>query len=899
MPVALSTVSSIINTHEVLLGTALGNIRDQYGIAHQVRILIDSVSQISAMTAACAKRLGLHVAKWTAPVNGLAGVSVPQVQGILKCDVTPRHSDDPSIPVQALILPSITCDIPRCPIPVDIKKRVEHLALADPTFDVSSSIDVLLGADVYPLVLDGKQVSLGSFLPAAFSSIFGWVIIGSVGVASNLNAPQVCVASLSVSLEELVSRFWEVEEPETCGPPVTEDDNCEAIIQKNMNIDDCGRYCVPLPFRHSNSKSLLKGSRKMALKRFENLEKRLCSNETLAEAYRSFMREYESLGHMHETSKVGDYYIPHHAVVKPGLDGQDIRLRVVFDASARAPSGYSLNDCLFPGPKLQSDIVNVLALFRTYKYVFSSDICKMYRQINVLPEHQSFQHILWRDSPECDLKEFELSTVTYGVTSAPYLAIRVLHEVANKAIEFPAVQLALRAHTYVDDICSGADSLEEVLNLQRDLTAVLGQVGFELKKWATNCSVLSNQIPKEDRTLGATEFAEEVPGLLNILGMVWNPVKDEFSYITKLSENIMTKRGVLSSVARLFDPLGFLAPSILLAKSIMQLLWKEKCGWDDALPAEIQRQWLSFVSQLPSFSDVKIPRSIIAPPNARVQLLGFSDASLKGYAALAYLRVVDDDSIVHVYFLGGKTKLAPIKSMSVPRLELCAAALLARWLARWKTILSDRFVIKEIFAWTDSTIVLSWLTTPQVKFKIFVTNRIGQVRSLVPECIWLYVPTQMNPADCASRGMLPSELVFCSLYWQGPEFLRCPSAQWECTFPCINVAELPEVVQSTTVVLVAQSEEEWLVQWSSYTQSIRRMAWILRFYKRFNGHHYSSAILSQKELEEALMALVKVSQRYYFAQLIQELHNQLSIINRYLSKLAPFLDESGVIRVGG
>ncbi|XP_050531794.1 uncharacterized protein LOC126900234 [Daktulosphaira vitifoliae] len=321
MPVALSTVSSIINTHEVLLGTALGHIRDQYGIAHQVRILIDSASQISAMTAACAKRLGLHVAKWTAPVNGLAGVSVPQVQGILKCDVTPRHSDDPSISVQAWILPSITCDIPRRPIPVDMKKRVEHLVLADPTFDVSSSIDVLLGADVYPLVMDGKQVSLGISLPAAFSSIFGWVIIGSVGVASNLNAPQVCVASLSVSLEELVSRFWEVEEPETCGPPVTEDDNCEAIIQKNMNIDDCGRYCVPLPFRHSNSKSLLKGSRKMALKRFENLEKRLCSNETLAEAYRSFMREYESLGHMHETSKVGDYYIPHHAVVKPGLDG--------------------------------------------------------------------------------------------------------------------------------------------------------------------------------------------------------------------------------------------------------------------------------------------------------------------------------------------------------------------------------------------------------------------------------------------------------------------------------------------------------------------------------------------------------------------------------------------------
>jgi len=167
------------------------------------------------------------------------------------------------------------------------------------------------------------------------------------------------------------------------------------------------------------------------------------------------MLEYESLGHMAEADSPGDYYIPHHAVYK--VEEENMKLRVVFDASARCQSGSSLNESLHVGPKLQQDIVDVLTSFRVHNVAFTTDICKMYRQIWVLEKYRGYQHILWRDSPQLHIRENTLNTVTYGINSAPYLALRVLRHIADtECKEVPEVSKALKFQTYMDDICVGA-----------------------------------------------------------------------------------------------------------------------------------------------------------------------------------------------------------------------------------------------------------------------------------------------------------------------------------------------------------------------------------------------------------------------------------------------------------
>jgi hypothetical protein len=198
-------------------------------------------------------------------------------------------------------------------------------------------------------------------------------------------------------------------------------------------------------------------SRSLAQKRLFNLESLLNKDPALYAEYQQFMKEYWTLDHMKRATQAGKYFIPHHAAVK--RDGNKIEeLCVVFDASASTSSGLSLNYVLIAGPKLQIDIFDILVRSRLKRYLLTADITKMYRQILLKPNGCAHQHILWRESPE---EEYELRTVTYGVTSAPYLAIRCLHELnAQAGSKFPAAKNILTRQTYVDDIVVGADTEE-------------------------------------------------------------------------------------------------------------------------------------------------------------------------------------------------------------------------------------------------------------------------------------------------------------------------------------------------------------------------------------------------------------------------------------------------------
>jgi len=716
-PVESAVCASVVNppsphrSSAVVLGTALVHVRDNTGSVKTMRALVDSASQISAVTVACIKRLGLKMSRWTAPISGLSGTTVAEVQGQVECIVQPRFASDPVLPVQAWVLPTITTDLPQKSLSVNIKNRYSNLALADPSFHLTSPIDLLLGGDVYGSIMDGRKVSIDSTLPTAFSSVFGWILIGPVPDRANCYYQSLPV-SMTASIEGIMERFWHVEEPENAPVTFTEEGCCEQIFRDEATRLTSGRFAVPLPFRAPAETFV--GSREVATRRFDAIERKLSANPVLKSLYVNFMSEYIALGHMSVATSPGRYIIPHHAVYRPEVDPS--KIRVVFDASARCLRGPSLNECLWPGPKLQQDIVDVLTRFRVHKYTFTTDICKMYRQILVLPEYREFQHVLWRASPHDELLEYELHTVTYGVNCAPYLALRVLQAIAATDCDgLDSVRNALEYQTYVDDICDGADTISDVLKLQSDLVSVLSKSGLELKKWASNTPAVLQAVPAANRACAPMPFGDDDGYGTKVLGLVWHPDQDYFCCALNLAPSpVFTKRGVLSLVARIFDPLGLFGPVVFLAKSIMQQTWRHGVAWDDPLPDDIHADWTAFVSELPSLLDVRVPRHINGRQSAPCYLLGFCDASQVGYAAVVYVRMVNVEGDKSVFLIGTKTKLAPTKTLTVPRLELNAAVLLARWLGRIQKILSPQLDVVGVRAWSNSTIVLSWLTSPRV-----------------------------------------------------------------------------------------------------------------------------------------------------------------------------------------
>lgn len=483
----------------VVLGTAKIHVKDSLGGLQTLRVLLDSGSQVSAITSECVTRLGLKRTKSRIEVAGLSQQPVNKVKGIPQCQFIPHHTEESQFCTSNIIIfPQITTQLPGNRLPIAVRERYCHLVLADTEFDVPGPIEMLIGSDLYPNMIPSMADIIHSMgLPSAMNTHLGWVVMGALEESSTTPLVSLSVRPIP-DIHGLLQKFWATEEPDQNDLPTTEDDQCEAWFQNSIKRDISGRFYVPLPFRSTvcaqteslmTHKALTSGgkptdlgsSRSLALNRLYNLERRLAKDSELQVAYCNFMDEYVALGHMRVASVPGKYFIPHHAVIK--RDEKGMKVRFVFDASAKSTSGKSLNDCLCTGPKLHTEIGDVLLRNRFHKYIFVSDITKMYRQIRVCEEDCEYQHILWHRSPEDEVQEYELLTVTYGLNAAPFLALRCLRQLdSDDGAKFPRAKGLLIDNTYVDDIVTGADSEQYLLAVQRDLIRLLLSGGFELKK---------------------------------------------------------------------------------------------------------------------------------------------------------------------------------------------------------------------------------------------------------------------------------------------------------------------------------------------------------------------------------------------------------------------------------
>ena len=376
----------------------------------------------------------------------------------------------------------------------------------------------------------------------------------------------------------------------------------------------------------------------------------------------------------------------------------------MFNASCPSSSGISFNDLQMVGPTVQDDLLSILLRFRQYKYVLSADVEKMYRQIVVHPSDRHLQQVVWRDDTCSPVKIFKLNTVTYGTASAPFLATRCLKQLGIECTD-DKIATIIKHDFYVDDLLTGGNDLNEVMVIRNEVTNALRTACMPLRKWKSNEPVLVSGTSQSSLDLG---MGSSEPNKL--LGLDWFADSDELGFLmsSEMLSNGSTKRDLLSAIARIFDPLGLLSPFVVTMKMLLQRMWLDNLSWDEPLTLELNTTVKAIFKDLPLINNLRIPRFIMSDSPDTLELHVFTDASERAYGACAYVRSVRSDGECMVRLLIGKSRVAPIKSTTIPRLELCGAVVGARVCE--KVVKSLRTKFDRVYCWTDSTIVVGLVT---------------------------------------------------------------------------------------------------------------------------------------------------------------------------------------------
>lgn len=884
----------------VLLSTAQVNILDARGNFQIVRVLLDTASMANFISDKCAKRLGLKRLNISVPLEGINNLISTSKNGMTQCLIKPCNEKEPTYKFQALVLSKICSDQPTMHIDSRNWSHIKDLKLADERFQNPGPIDLLLGAEIVPFVLGAGRIFGAPGQPVALETVFGWVLQGKTECAPQSVPLLACPTSLDPQIDILLQKFWEIEKPpsDTISFLSPDEVKCESIYKNQTVRDNSGKFVVPLPFKRTELD--FGDSYTQAFRRFLYLESRLYKNPSLHQGYSDFMNEYIEQNYISEVSSsdyhsTSAFYLPHHCVIKP--DSVSTKIRVVFDASAKSSKGLSLNDTLFSGPKLHQDLSTILHKFRTYPVVFICDIKQMYCQILVRPEHRKFQRFLWRFSPTENVKEYTLNRVTFGVSSAPYLALRTLKELSIlEHNNHPQASEALQNSIYVDDCLLGSDSVESALHLQSELITLLQKGGFELRKWASNRPEILSAVPHSHLQM-PINFDSEGPTFIKVLGLQWNPNLDIFTYAFAPIDSECTKRNILSQIARIFDPLGFLAPVTFFAKQLLQQVWLLKINWDDEPTDYIVEAWSKFKSELPEIAKVKIPRILFSEAESRLEVHGFCDASTKGYGGVIYFRFTNSRGQVKISLISGKSKVTPLKVVSVPRLELCAAYLLADLFKSIKESYKH-LTFDAVYAWSDSQVTLGWISTSPHRWKTFIANRVAHIQEVIPPASWRYVPTLENPADCVSRGLTPTQLLTHDIWWHGPDFLRRGPDDWPEQPPIKMDTDVSEEKPHITLHVSVDKSivSDLLTRFSSLRKIQRILTHVLKF-ALFRKVKIDSDSL-QSRAPQALEVIIRHVQSQYFSNILDACKKD-ALLPKPFRKLAPFIDEEGILRVGG
>ncbi|XP_035219686.1 uncharacterized protein LOC118192779, partial [Stegodyphus dumicola] len=755
--------------------------------------------------------------------------------------------------------------------------------------DCQNPIEILIGADVAGKLMTGGRRELPCGL-VAIETKFGWSVMGRMPNTSKSEFSSSFLVTSLLSTVETITDLWTLDTLGITDPSVKKNQTelQEAARLHFLNtvriVDD--RFEVDLPWLEYHPP--LTDYFDLAERRLNKTVKRL-KIESNYEAYGDVFKEWLEEGVIEEADK--NYqgqvlYLPHREVIKKN---STTKLRPVFDASAKVKGFPSLNDCLEKGPNLIEQLPSILTRFRKEKIGVIADIRRAFLQISVSPTDRDFLRFLWLDS-DGQLKVYRHCRVVFGVASSPFLLNStiqlhlqtVLEKIeTGESLYTKGVIQKLMHSFYVDNCVSCVKNEEELNHFISVSTEVMAERKFELRGWEFN-------------DINADASADT-----NVLGLIWNKKSDTLRIntgsIKELCFEKVTKRLILSTAHRLFDPLGICCPVILIPKLLLQETWKQKITWDEEVDTCTRTTFLKWLKDIDYLEKIHFPRyfgSRSTSENTSVHI--FCDASKHAYAVAAFIRIKTFDS-TKVQLIQARSRVTPTgkeEKTTIARLELLAATIASRLSS---SILSE-IQSEEVYFWTDST-VLSWITREEA-WSVFVQNRVKEIRRLTNKDSWRHIPGCMNPADLPSRGCSALSLLK-SQWWLGPSWLYLPEEDWPKGDLNLDETEIvrekkKSIVSSVTKCLVSAclvTKRDWYYRYfSQYKRIVNLIAWILRFTSNYRTEKKTvrkHGNLDSEEIFEAEILLIKMVQEDCFVNEKDE----------KLRTLGVFKDQSGILRL--
>ena len=901
----------------------------------KVRAVLDTGSQRSYATDAVKKALHLESKEMQQLSIATFGTTAQDPRGYGVVHVGLKLKDGGKRELRMITVPSICEPLTAQPISLCLGKfeHLKQLDLADYSDGQDSlQIDVLIGADYYWELVTGRTSRCDSG-PVAVHTRLGWVLSGPIPKMkrSKCSTTLLTTHTLHVgtalneteTLNETLHSFWELEslgvrQPDQC--VLTEFE--EKIKLKN------GRYQVSLPWKDVHSP--LPDNYQLALKRLRGLRHRLLQQPALLKEYDAIIQDQVKQGIVEvitdptPTDGRVVHYLPHHAVVRQ--DKATTKMRIVYDASART-TGPSLNDCLYTGPKFDQRILDILLRFRTSKIALTADIERAFLQICVDERDQDVLRFLWFDDiakPQPEVQILKFTRVVFGVSSSPFLLnATIRHHLKKYMSAHPQLVKRISESIYVDDVVSGAETEGEAFIMYQESKAMLRKGGFNLRKFNTNSPELRELIHREenagcpspaathhsDETYSKTVLggAQSIPaGEQKTLGVRWCVETDHFvldvSEVGCQARSLSpTKRNIVSIVGRIYDPLGFLSPVLIRLKCLFQELCELKLEWDEPLTGAPLSKWESMVADLQADQQIHVPRYLLCDVHHQVDsysLIGFCDASKKAYAAVVYLRMKTQEGF-HVKFLTSKTRVNPLQPQTIPRLELLSALLLTRLLVSVRKGLESRLSLSETTCYTDSKVALHWIRGAEKEWKQFIQNRTTEIRTLLPDAIWVHCAGKDNPADLPSRGMSLAQLAASDLWKKGPDWLTSGglgACQEEESMPeeCVQELKAKERrLLHSLVVVEPTTRIGQLIQCESFSSAqrlLRVTAYALLAAEKFKKKLRETTAPTVPLLCKAETLWVKEAQTHLM---------KCTQFNNWKRQLGLFLDPEGVWRCGG
>ena len=921
-PVLSYPIASTI-AKDGLVMTANVMVTGTNGTTITARAFLDSGSTVSLISNNLKRSLALKSSGGSLCVSGVGDFEDDTPNPLVNVTLSSTYLPNWKQEITAVALPKVIKNLPlRDASSVTQMSHLQLQNLADPLYYKPGPIDMILGQNIFPdLFMNGRTTGPPN-TPTAWETVFGWTVMGLYpdehpSLAVSASAHFVESDPSDVASDSLLMRFWKSEEPPTLDTPLTPE---EERIEKHFDethkyIKEEQRYMVSLP--KTPAKIQLGSNERQALHRGENNEKSLIRNERYDD-FQKVVKEYITLGHARLIShdeylatKDQSYFMPLHAVFKSS--STTTKVRAVFDASAKTDSGFSLNDMLAVGPTLQPTLDQTLLRFRLYTIAISGDISKMYREILLSPEDRPLHRFLWRENTSQPWQVYEMQRVTFGVTSSPYVAIKTLTQTAKDfGNDYPNAKHHIESSFYVDDCFAGAATPTEAITLRTELTDILSQGGFNIRKWRSNSKKVISTIPPESLEILPHQslIDSHSAAYPKALGLIWDSQKDEIATHVEVSQKYKTtKRGVVSDIAKTFDVLGWLAPVVLTVKILYRTLWERKIDWDQQIPEDLKKQYQEWRDELPKLANIRLPRHYF---NGRkpisISLHGFSDASQLAFSAVVYVRATYESGLPTSLLVIAKTRVAPLDTRSIPELELCGAHLVAKLLKSTSKTLN--IPQEQIWAYSDSTVVLAWLDGNPKRYKIYVANRIAKTVKLMPPETWHHVPTALNPADCASRGITAEELINHPLWWHGPPWLRkhpliLPPKPGTTEYQKQQDKLQKNKKQEEQICCAILPTETINLETcsNSLAKVIKVTCWVRRFVARLQKKEVApTRQLTLNEIAEAEVFLQKRSQRRSFSLELTQMQSSppkpLSSKCRILA-LQPKLNSQGLLVVGG